>query len=84
MRTISVKTILSGLALTLALALGTSAGLAQDDGGGDKGRDVPALDHVFVLVLENHNAYKSFGSSGILDNPNALKKLCVDVRFRRC
>jgi hypothetical protein len=32
---------------------------------------VPALDHVFVIVLENHNSYASFGSNGILDNPFA-------------
>ena len=32
---------------------------------------VPALDHVFVIVLENHNALTSFGSIGILDNPKA-------------
>jgi len=32
---------------------------------------VPALDHVFVLVLENHNAATSFGSEGIIGNPNA-------------
>jgi hypothetical protein len=28
---------------------------------------VPRLDHVFVIVLENHNAFTSFGSRGILD-----------------
>ncbi len=33
--------------------------------------DVPALDHIFVLVLENHNSFASFGSPGILDNPAA-------------
>lgn len=32
---------------------------------------VPLLDHVFVIVLENHNAFTSFGSAGILDNPKA-------------
>ena len=32
---------------------------------------VPALDHVFVIVLENHNSFTSFGSKGILDNPKA-------------
>jgi phosphatidylinositol-3-phosphatase len=60
---------LSGLAMTAALAVAAPATYAQDDGGDS----VPALDHVFVLVLENHNAYTSFGSNGILDNPNALK-----------
>jgi hypothetical protein len=59
---------LSGLAVTAALTVAAPAMCAQDDGG-----DVPALDHVFVLVLENHNAYTSFGSIGILDNPNAPK-----------
>ncbi len=47
-----------------ALAAG-HAPAAERDGG------VPALDHVFVLVLENHNAFTSFGSAGILDNPAA-------------
>jgi hypothetical protein len=38
------------------------------------GRDgVPELDHVFVIVLENHNSFTSFGSNGILDNPMAPK-----------
>jgi hypothetical protein len=32
---------------------------------------VPRLDHVFVIVLENHNSFTSFGSNGILDNPQA-------------
>src|SRR5215467_14232027 len=36
--------------------------------GGD---EVPELDHVFVIVLENHNSFTSSGSIGILDNPNA-------------
>ena len=62
---------LSGLAVTAALAVAASATYAQArDDGGDV---VPALDHVFVLVLENHNAHTSFGSNGILDNPNAPK-----------
>jgi len=40
--------------------------------GKEDGRDgVPRLDHVFVIVLENHNSYTSFGSQGILDSPNA-------------
>jgi hypothetical protein len=45
--------------------MGLAAGqaLADEHDGG-----VPALDHVFVLVLENHNAFTSFGSPGILDN----------------
>jgi hypothetical protein len=32
---------------------------------------VPDLDHAFVIVLENHNSYSSFGSNGILDHPQA-------------
>ena len=52
------------LALSATAAL--AAGHALADNGG-----VPALDHVFVLVLENHNAFTSFGSPGILDNPAA-------------
>src|SRR5205807_3312899 len=32
---------------------------------------VSKLDHVFVIVLENHNSFTSFGSKGILDNPQA-------------
>jgi len=32
---------------------------------------VPSLDHIFVIVLENHNSFTSFGSPGILDNPAA-------------
>ena len=31
----------------------------------------PDLDHVFVIVLENHNAYTSFGAQGIFDSTNA-------------
>src|SRR5690242_10399256 len=69
MRTKSWKTMLSGLAVTAALAVAAPATYAKDAGGDF----VPALDHVFVLVLENHNAYTSFGSNGILDNANAPK-----------
>jgi hypothetical protein len=32
---------------------------------------VPRLDHVFVIVLENHNSFTSFGSNGIIGNPQA-------------
>src|SRR6516164_10035493 len=39
---------------------------AQENQGG-----VPKLDHVFVIVLENHNSFTSFGSSGIIGNPQA-------------
>jgi hypothetical protein len=60
---------LCGLAITLALAVGVPAAqtLAREDDH-DK---VPKLDHVFVIVLENHNSFTSFGSIGILDNPQA-------------
>jgi len=30
---------------------------------------VPSSTIVFVIVLENHNAFTSFGANGILDNP---------------
>ena len=56
------------LALSAAAALASGAALA---GGGDDGGGVPALDHVLVIVLENHNAFSSFGSAGIIGNPNA-------------
>src|SRR2546430_4507359 len=59
----SMKTYLFGLAVSLALAVGMPAARAQDG--------VPRLDHVFVIVLENHNSFTSFGSIGILDNPQA-------------
>ncbi len=54
------------LALSATMALAAGHALADERDGG-----VPALDHVFVLVLENHNAFTSFGSQGILDNPAA-------------
>jgi phospholipase C len=50
-----------------AIAASSSAAWASDDSR----EGVPNLDHVFVLVLENHNSFTSFGSIGILDNPNA-------------
>ena len=53
-------------ALSAIVALAAGPASADDSDGG-----VPALDHVFVLVLENHNAFTSFGSPGILDNPAA-------------
>jgi hypothetical protein len=63
-----------GLAVTLTLAAGIPAARAQNNQGGNnnnQGSDfqdgVPRLDHVFVIVLENHNAFTSFGSRGILD-----------------
>ena len=56
-----------GLIAMAAIAATSSAAWAGDDSR----EGVPQLDHVFVLVLENHNAFTSFGSIGILDNPNA-------------
>jgi len=61
-----MKTALCSVAMTLALVAGAPAAHAHDHDD-----DVPALDHVFVLVLENHNSFTSFGSIGILDNPMA-------------
>jgi phospholipase C len=56
------------IGLTAATAVTVTSPVALAD---DSGRGVPPLDHVFVLVLENHNAFTSFGSIGILDNPQA-------------
>jgi phospholipase C len=53
--------------MALALLAGASTAQARGD------KDVPELDHVFVIVLENHNSFTSFGSIGILDNPQAPK-----------
>ena len=64
-----MKKCLLGLAATVALAVGISAAQAQNTRNEQDG--VPRLDHVFVIVLENHNAFTSFGSNGILDNPQA-------------
>jgi hypothetical protein len=66
-----VRTYLFGLAVTLALSASAPAPSAGEPA---RGRDrVPELDHVFVIVLENHNSFTSFGSIGILDNPKAPK-----------
>ena len=67
------------LALSATAVLASGQALADDhDHVG-----VPALDHVFVLVLENHNAFTSFGSQGIIDNPNAphITKLSKQYNF---
>ena len=53
-------------AAAAAMLLGAHAQAREDRREG-----VPDLDHVFVIVLENHNAFTSFGVAGILDNPNA-------------
>ena len=67
------------LAVTLALAVGMPAAqaLAREDDH-DK---VPRLDHVFVIVLENHNSFTSFGSNGILDNPQAPKITALAQKY---
>ena len=57
------------LAVTLALAAGVPTAWAQNNQGQQNG--VPRLDHVFVIVLENHNSFTSFGSNGIIGNPQA-------------
>jgi hypothetical protein len=61
-----MRSFLIGLSAATAVAATSPAVLADESREG-----VPELDHVFVLVLENHNAFTSFGSIGILDNPNA-------------
>src|ERR1700688_3361299 len=65
-----MRTLLIGLAVTLALAIGMPVAQAQDNDAREQD-GVPKLDHVFVIVLENHNSFRSFGSNGILDNPQA-------------
>jgi hypothetical protein len=52
---------IQGLMITSLLAL-TGAGIAQQ---GPVPKGVPSLDHVFVIMMENH------GYSEILNNPNA-------------
>src|ERR1700726_1641509 len=51
-------------AVTVLGASGAAVGAGSREG-------VPELDHVFVIVLENHNSFTSFGTNGILDNPKA-------------
>ena len=63
-----MRTHLFGLAV-LALAVGVTAARAQNNQGNQDG--VPRLDHVFVIVLENHNSFDSFNSKGIIGNPQA-------------
>jgi phosphatidylinositol-3-phosphatase len=61
-----MKSVLIGLTAATIVA-GTSAAASAEPN-----EAVPRLDHVFVLVLENHNSFTSFGANGILDNPQAL------------
>ena len=66
-----MRTHLFGLAV-LALAVGMPAARAQNNQGNDDNQGgVPRLDHVFVIVLENHNSFDSFNSKGIIGNPQA-------------
>ena len=60
-----------GLAVTLSLAAGVPTAWAQDQNNQGQQDGVPRLDHVFVIVLENHNSFTSFGSNGIIGNPQA-------------
>jgi hypothetical protein len=55
------------IGLTAAVVLAASSAAVAADGR----EGVPELDHVFVIVLENHNSFTSFGANGILDNPKA-------------
>jgi phosphatidylinositol-3-phosphatase len=61
-----MRAYLFGLAISAALAVGMPVRAEEEQ------RDaVPKLDHVFVIVLENHNSFTSFGSNGIIGNPQA-------------
>ena len=66
-----MRTRLYGLAVTLALAAAMPAARAQNQSNQGQQDGVPRLDHVFVIVLENHNGFTSFGSNGIIGNPQA-------------
>jgi len=66
-----MRTFRLGLAVTLALAIGIPAARAQNQNNQGQQGGVPRLDHVFVIVLENHNSFTSFGSNGIIGNPQA-------------
>lgn len=54
-----MKSVLTGLTAATIVA-GTSAVASAEPN-----EAVPRLDHVFVLVLENHNSFTSFGANGI-------------------
>ena len=64
-----MKKYLFGLAVIFALAVGVPVALTQNNQ--DQQDGVPRLDHAFVIILENHNSFTSFGSSGIIGNPQA-------------
>ena len=69
------------LALSATAVLASGQALADDN---DHDVGVPTLDHVFVLVLENHNAFTSFGSQGIIDNPNAPQITKLSKQYNLC
>jgi hypothetical protein len=54
-----MKKYLFGLAIIFALVVGVPVALAQNNQGQQDG--VPRLDHVFVIVLENHNSFATRG-----------------------
>jgi hypothetical protein len=62
----SMRRFVFGLAVTLALAAGLPTAWAQNQNNQGQQDGVPRLDHVFVIVLENHNSFTSFGSNGIM------------------
>ena len=64
-----MKKCLFAFAVILALAVVTPPAQTQNNPGQQDG--VSRLDHVFVIVLENHNSFTSFGSNGIIGNPQA-------------
>jgi hypothetical protein len=70
------------LALSAAAAFSAGPALVHAESGESR-EGVPELDHVFVIVLENHNSFTSFGSAGILDNPQAphLQALAKKYNF---
>ena len=53
------------------LCIAAVAGLCTSAAHAASREDVPALDHAFVIVLENRNSYISFGLQGILDSTSA-------------
>ena len=55
----------------IGFAVAAALGITADAAHADRKNRVPDLDHAFVIVLENHNSFASFGANGILDNPQA-------------
>jgi hypothetical protein len=73
-----MKSLVIGLTAATVIAGTSPAALAESS------EAVAGLDHVFVLVLENHNAFTSFGSNGILDNPQVphIQALAKKIQLR--